>query len=161
MYLPDFGSFFSLFCVPPEPCPTYKRTNPMNKHPASGPATPEDNAPGGEAAPGDMPNSDELQPHVIYLNDPASPRCATWQLQQGHEALALFTSSEAAANYQTNHLNQQWQVFRPDRSTLLTLLRASESQGVLYAVLDPDGESAKRIFDLPLVLKNAEQQTAE
>ncbi len=104
-----------------------------------------------------LDSTQDLQPHVIYLSDPATPRCATWRLQQGHEALALFTSEDAAASYQAAHLTADWQVVRPDRDTLLNLLRAGESQGILYAVLNPAGESAIRIFDLPMVLKNAEQ----
>jgi len=135
----------------------------MNNTPASGGSGDlslpgQASTPGGTPTPEDMPNSQELEPHVIYLNDPVQPRCATWRLSQGHEALALFTSSEAASAYQTAHLNGNWQVFRPGRTALLSLLRASEAQGVLYAVLDPAGETARRIFDVPLVLQNASEE---
>ena len=105
------------------------------------------------------PNTaDELHPHVLYHTDGAQARCATWRLEQGHEALALFTSADFAEAYRaTADLDDTWQAFRPDQPALIAIFRNCQAGGILYAVLDPDGTQAKRIFDIPQILSGAEE----
>jgi hypothetical protein len=100
--------------------------------------------------------SPELQPYVVYRLRDGEIECAVWQLQEGPKALALFLSGDAATAYRDNaHGEPAWRVFRPAREGLLQLLRACYEAGIRHAVLDPDREKAKLIFDLHEILAAA------
>jgi hypothetical protein len=95
----------------------------------------------------------ELEPYVVYRLQNGQIECAIWQLQGGPGALALFLSGESAATYQqATHPGPEWKVLRPPRQGLLHLLRACYQAGILHAVLDPDREKARQVFDLKEVL---------
>ena len=65
-------------------------------------------------------------------------RFATWRLADGHEALALFTTPEAATNYCNDlEVSPGWAIFQPPRDKLLEILQACRDTGILYAALDP------------------------
>ena len=100
-----------------------------------------------------LPTKDELDPYLVYRVEGAQVECAVWQLKDGPTALALFLSSESATAYQLAlGLGSEWKVFRPARAGLLQLVQAAVQNGILYAVLDPDLEKAKRVFDLQMIV---------
>jgi hypothetical protein len=79
-----------------------------------------------------------------------------WRLTSGERALCVFETAEAAQVYrQAAGLEDGWMVLHPTRVALLELLRATHAAGVRYAVLDPDREKARSIFDLSAVLAAA------
>ncbi len=41
---------------------------------------------------------------------------------------------------------------RPQRAAMLELLRTSQASGIAYAVLDPDQQKARRIFNISDIL---------
>jgi hypothetical protein len=97
--------------------------------------------------------NEELRPYVVFRIAGQQAECALWQLREGQKALALFLSGEAAAAYRdAGGLGAGWQTFRPGREALVGLLEAAHQAGVRYAVLDPDREKARTLFDLGAVL---------
>jgi hypothetical protein len=83
-----------------------------------------------------------------------------WQMTAGAAgdattALALFSSEERARDYATAHVSAAWQLIQPPRTPLLQLLINSYRAGIVHAVLDPDGESARTVFQLQDVLRAA------
>jgi hypothetical protein len=97
--------------------------------------------------------SDEIEPFVVYRVDAAQVECALWRLQQGERALALFLSADSADAYRQAAGLAGWRVLRPSRPALRELLQACADAGVRYAVLDPDLDHAKRIFDIRTILE--------
>lgn len=99
----------------------------------------------------------ELHPHLLYREDAGQARFATWGLSDGHEALALFTTAEAAEKYRADlSAEATWNCFEPPRETLLEILTACRAAGILYAALDPIGGNARTLFDIPQVLAAAQ-----
>jgi hypothetical protein len=95
----------------------------------------------------------ELHPQLLYRVDGDEARFATWELTDGHEALALFTTVEAATTYRSDLPEAAtWNIYQPPRNTLIEILQTCRSTGILYAALDPLGGSAKSLFDIPKVL---------
>ena len=95
----------------------------------------------------------ELQPQLLYRVDGDEARFATWELTDGHEVLALFTTIETATKYRSDLAEAQaWNIYQPPRDTLIELLQTCRSTGILYAALDPSGGTAKTLFDIPQVL---------
>ena len=98
----------------------------------------------------------ELHPQLLYRVDGDQARFATWGLTDGHEALALFTSVEAATKYRDDLAESStWNIFQPPRDQLIEILQACRNAGILYAALDPLGGNAKTLFDIPQVLTAA------
>lgn len=97
--------------------------------------------------------SDEIRPFVVYRIDGDQMECALWLFKDGQKALALFLSGDAATTYKTSaNLDAEWKIFSPAREALLQLLKGCHEGGVGYAVLDPDLEKAKRIFNIQQIL---------
>jgi hypothetical protein len=95
----------------------------------------------------------ELHPQLLYRVDGDEARFATWELTDGHEALALFTTVEAATKYRGDLAGPAtWNIYQPPREKLIEILQACRSSGILYAALDPLGGNAKTLFDIPQVL---------
>ena len=100
-------------------------------------------------------NTSEIFPYIVYRTDEAEAVCATWMLDNEHEALALFLDESQAKTYiQSAELSSQWQVFQPSRENLSQLLLKTYASGMRYIVLDPTANSAKRIFALDQVIEN-------
>jgi hypothetical protein len=100
--------------------------------------------------------SDEIDPFVVYRIDGDQVECALWQFKDGQKALALFLSGDAATSYRASaQLGAEWKIFSPTKDALLQLLRRCHDAGIGYAVLDPDLEKAKRIFDIRQILNAA------
>ena len=100
--------------------------------------------------------NDEIQPYVVYRIACGQMECALWQFADGPKALALFLSGDTATSYrQATNLGAEWKIFRPAKEALLQLLKACAEGGIGHAVLDPDLEKAKRIFNIPEILKAA------
>lgn len=96
---------------------------------------------------------DELEPFIVFRIAGGQAECATWQIENGSKALALFLSHDSAAAYmQSAGLDASWRVFRPKRAALLELLRAGRAGGIAFAVLDPDRQKARRVFDISEIL---------
>ncbi|MSQ97315.1 MAG: hypothetical protein EXR98_22550 [Gemmataceae bacterium] len=97
--------------------------------------------------------SDEIQPFVVYRIDGAQMECALWQFKDGQKALAFFLSGDAATSFKESaNLGPEWKIFCPAREALLQMLKGCHEAGIGYAVLDPDLERAKRIFNIQDIL---------
>ena len=97
--------------------------------------------------------SDEIQPYVVYRIDGDQMECALWQCKDGQKALALFLSGDAATSFrEAAHLGAEWKIFCPAREALLQILKGCHEAGIGHAVLDPDLEKAKRIFNIQEIL---------
>ena len=97
--------------------------------------------------------SDEIQPYVVYRIDGSQMEFALWQLKDGQKALALFLSGDAATSYKASaNLGAEWKMFCPAKEVLLQMLKGCHEAGIGFAVLDPDLEKAKRIFNIQEIL---------
>lgn len=95
----------------------------------------------------------EIEPFIIFRVAGGQAECTTWQIESGAKALALFLSQESAAAYAASAgLGSEWRVFRPKRAAMLELLRASRASGIAMAVLDPDQQKARRVFNIDEIL---------
>lgn len=99
------------------------------------------------------PVADELSPYLLVRVVDDRAEFARWRVREGQDALAMFLTSDNAKAYAKNSLSGPgWQVVRPPRMSVLEVLRACHGAGVTLAVLDPDGEKAKRIFPIAEIL---------
>ena len=99
------------------------------------------------------PVADELSPYLLVRVVAGRAEFARWRVQEGQDALALFLTSENALAYAKNSLSGPgWQVVRPPRMSVLEVLRACHGAGVTFAVLDPEGDKAKRVFPIGEIL---------
>jgi hypothetical protein len=97
--------------------------------------------------------ADELNPYLLVRVVAGRAEFARWRVKDGPDALALFLSADTATQYASKTLSGPgWQVVRPPRASVLEVLRACYSAGVTLAVLDPDGEQAKRVFPIGEIL---------
>ena len=104
--------------------------------------------------------SDEIQPFVVYRIDGDQMECALWQFKDGQKALAIFLSGDAAVSYQAAaNLGAEWKIFCPAKEALRQLLLGCREAGIGFAVLDPDLEKAKRIFNIHDILHAAGEST--
>jgi hypothetical protein len=104
----------------------------------------------------ELTQQSELHPYLLYRENEGQARFATWGLSDGHEALAMFTSAEAAGRYREDLGDPAgWKDFEPPRETLIEILSACRDAGILYAALDPIGGNARTLFDIPRVLAAA------
>jgi hypothetical protein len=100
------------------------------------------------------PVADELSPFLLVRVRDGRAEFARWRVTEGHDALALFLSADGATAYARSALSGPgWQVVRPPRSSVLEVLRACHTAGVTLAVLDPDGQQAKRVFPIGEILQ--------
>jgi hypothetical protein len=100
--------------------------------------------------------SDEIQPYVVYRIDGGQMEFALWRFVDGQQALALFLSGDAATAYrECADLGPGWKIFCPAKEALLQLLKGCVQAGIGHAVLDPDLERAKRVFDIRAILSAA------
>jgi hypothetical protein len=84
--------------------------------------------------------------------------CALWQVKEGPKALALFLSGDAATSYrEAAALGAEWKVLCPAKNALLQLLKSCYEAGIGLAVLDPDLEKAKRIFNIQEILSGVKE----
>jgi hypothetical protein len=98
--------------------------------------------------------ADELNPYLLVRVTGGRAEFARWRVKDGPDALALFLTAEAATRYAGRALSGPgWQVVRPPRASVLEVLRACYAAGVTLAVLDPDGELAKRVFPIGEILQ--------
>ena len=94
----------------------------------------------------------EIEPWLVLVDD----QVAFWQLSEPPAAALALFSGEVQANAYMRGLNSaNCQVRQPSRRELLALMISCYQQQVLYAVLDPNAQSARRIFQLRDVLKAA------
>ena len=104
--------------------------------------------------------SDEIQPYVVYRIDNDQMECALWQFKDGQKALALFLSGDSATSFKESaKLGIEWRIFCPAKDALLQMLKGCHDAGIGYAVLDPDLEKAKRIFNIHEILAAAGELT--
>jgi hypothetical protein len=105
-----------------------------------------------------MSSEPELEPYLVYRIAGDQMECAIWTLREGYRALAMFQNGETAAAYRHGlGLGEEWNIFRPGRNDLLAILRQCHETGITLAVLDPDHEQARRVFDVHAMLHNAGQ----
>ena len=100
------------------------------------------------------PVADELSPYLVVRVRDGRAEFARWRVKEGADALALFLSADGAATYARRSVEGAgWQVVRPPRTSVLEVLKACYAAGVSLAVLDPDGEQAKRVFPIGEILQ--------
>ena len=100
------------------------------------------------------PAPDELSPYLLVRVWDGRAEFARWRVKDGPDALPLFLTADGAAQYAGRALSGAgWQVVRPPRASILEVLRACYAAGVTLAVLDPDGEQAKRVFPIRDILQ--------
>lgn len=104
-------------------------------------------------------NENELQPWIVVQGDADTRTLAMWRLSElGQPALALFSDAPHAEHYATAHISDHWEVSQPARAVLLRIMIECFQQQIELAVLDPDQDTARRIFKLRDVLKAARQE---
>jgi hypothetical protein len=100
------------------------------------------------------PAADELSPYLLVRVQDGQAEFARWRVKDGPDALALFLTADTATAYAGKVLSGPgWQMVRPPRASVLEVLRACYVAGVTLAVLDPDGEQAKRVFPIGDILQ--------
>ncbi len=101
-----------------------------------------------------MSNADEFHPYVLCRFGQSTLECALWIMPDSKKSLALFLTAEQAEAYrQSLTLGEDWRVVQPSERELIQVLKASFGSGIRQAVLDPNIESADRLFDLQHVLQ--------
>lgn len=98
---------------------------------------------------------DELHPHLLYRAIGGQAEFATWRLEGGQEALALFTTAEAVGKYQMELSPAAYTLFQPPREKLIAIFQASLAAGIRFAALDPQAGGARTVFDLAQVVAAA------
>jgi hypothetical protein len=99
------------------------------------------------------PAADELSPYLLVRVREGRAEFAQWRVREGQDALALFLTADNATAYAKASLSGNgWQVVRPPRTSVLEVLRACHAAGITLAVLDPDGDKAKRAFPIGEIL---------
>jgi hypothetical protein len=97
---------------------------------------------------------DELSPYLLVRVRDGRAEFARWRVKDGPDALAMFLTADGATRYAGRALDGAgWQVVRPPRASVLEVLGACYTAGVTLAVLDPDGEQAKRVFPIRNILQ--------
>ena len=100
------------------------------------------------------PAADELSPYLLVRVRDGRAEFARWRVKDGPDALAMFLTADGATRYAGRALDGTgWQVVRPPRASVLEVLKACYAAGVTLAVLDPDGEQAKRVFPIRDILQ--------
>lgn len=99
--------------------------------------------------------NDEIQPYLIFRIQGVHSEFALWQMKDGQRGICMFLSKESADIYRADfHQAAEWKTIQPDRGTLLEILKASIESGIRWAVLDPDQQKAKRIFDIDAIISS-------
>lgn len=100
-----------------------------------------------------MTSLSDLRPYIVIRVVDGVAECATWQVQDGGRALAMFLSENTARRYrQDAGLSDEWRVVQPPQRGLLELLRTSQSAGIGMAAVDPDGSRAVRVVSIAEIL---------
>jgi hypothetical protein len=103
-----------------------------------------------------MTADDEVQPYLVYRSSGRQMECALWAVESGPKCLALFLTAEAADRYLDNAgLRPVWKSLRPAKRQLLAVLEHCLQVGISHAVLEPDNDQTRRLFDLRQVLDAA------
>lgn len=107
-----------------------------------------------------LPDSpDELHPHLLYRTDSGSAAFATWRLEGGPEALALFTTADAALKYQAELADPgSWTLYQPPRDRLVSIFDACLKADIRQAALDPLVGGARTLFDIGQIVAAAKRQ---
>ena len=101
----------------------------------------------------------DLLPQLLYRVEHEQARFATWRMTDGHEAIAIFTTGDAATKYCAVLTDAfGWTIYQPPRDKLIEIFRGCRSAGILYAALDPLDGNAKTLFDIPRVLAAADER---
>jgi len=101
-----------------------------------------------------MSAQDEFDPYLVYRVSGQSVECALWTLAEGERALAIFLTRASAEEFiRAGELGPAWQIHQPAKNDLYQIFRRCSEGGIRYAVLDPDNQQARRLFDLEQVLQ--------
>jgi hypothetical protein len=103
-------------------------------------------------------SADELHPHLLYRSVGSQAEFATWRLAGGQEALAIFTTTDAAQKYQAEAAAADYALLQPPRDKLVAIFQTCLDAGIRVAALDPIGGSARTLFDIAQVLQAARHQ---
>lgn len=102
--------------------------------------------------------TDEIQPFLLHRIVDGQVEFALWQLREGQRAIALFLNADSATAYAVAaELSGDWQVFHPEKEMLWKILQFASEAGMRWAVLEPDQEKAKRIFDIGEILRQGRE----
>jgi hypothetical protein len=108
--------------------------------------------------PTDSLTQDELHPHLLYRTAGGQAEFATWRLEAGQEALALFTTAETADKYLPElPAAASYTLFQPPRDKLVAIFQACLAANIRIAALDPQAGGARTLFDLAQIVAAADQ----
>lgn len=95
-------------------------------------------------------------PFLIFRTDKHNAEFAQWRTASGETAIAIFQDKPKAAKFlELASLGKDWQVFQPALPLLHSIFQSMLQSGVQWAVLDPDAQSAKSLFNLKEVVEAA------
>lgn len=101
----------------------------------------------------------EIQPWIVAIE---GNQLALWQIDQPPAAaLALFSDRDKAELYASQLATARRDVIQPSRRELLGLMIKCYQEQIQFAVLDPNTQSASRIFNLRDVLRAARETPLE
>ena len=116
------------------------------------PIVPNDSAP-------TLANASEVQPWLIVQGEGEAASVAQWRLETADQpALALFTEEGLAANYAESFCTGPARLVQPSSTELTRVLLDCYQQGATHAALNPNGQTAQRLFVLRDVLQSAREQ---
>jgi len=95
----------------------------------------------------------QLEPWILLNQE--TPAC--WRLEAGQDAIALFSSKDTAMRYAAATANESSDCVQPPPTGLVRLLVQCVEADITTGVLDPDGTTARRVFDLRKVLRSVRE----
>ncbi len=105
--------------------------------------------------------AEELKPWLIFSNRDGQGILATWRLEKGETALAIFSTIEKAEQYRQTHLAAEWEIIQPEPNQLVSILEVSLADKILYAVLDPSESDGRTLFPLEQIVQSAKSGNDE
>lgn len=95
----------------------------------------------------------QLEPWILLSQE--NPAC--WRLEDGREAIALFSSEDAARRYAIAAELDASDCIQPPPTALVRILVQCVEADISTGVLDPQGSTARRVFDLREVLRRVRE----
>lgn len=117
------------------------------------------------------PSAVELEPWLVVLGESVQASLAMWRLGEvqlrelgdvqssDHPlSVAIFSDETKAVDYATNCCQSPASAMQVDQTRFLSLMVDCFRQGIRYATLNPNGQTAQSVFVLRDVLKAAKEK---
>ena len=101
------------------------------------------------------PSPEELHPHLLYRTAGGQAEFATWRLEGGQEALALFTTAETAGKYAGIVRRRRSFSLSASPSKARRNLSGLPGRQHSHRRLDPQVGGARTLFDLAQIVAAA------